>query len=328
MKAALLGVPAALVLLAAWQPLPLYLVSLALFGLPHVLWEAAFLRSRYAARWPLRWWLMLWAALLLQAAARTALWLGALSSDAAVIVDLLSLALLGLVLALAPAGAGWLARGAGLLLAGGMYWLLAHGEVLNALLLLAAVHNFTPLAMAWDLAREMAREDPGGRSHAAARRLAWQITLLFALPLLLAGGLWLLPWQPATGTSHAVHGRLLASQWPTTWGSAALLPALVLAQCLHYYCVLVLLPGAERRRTARPLLGPLLRTLALVLAAAISVYFLHDYLAARKLYAVAAGMHAWIEWPVLLLALLGLHGEGARTPLKATPSPSFAGPRP
>jgi hypothetical protein len=292
-------VPATLVLMACWQPLPLYLASLALFGLPHVIWEASFLRSRFAARWPLRWWLALWVILLVQACARMAVWLGAFGGDAAQILDLLALLLLGAMVALAPSRTGWTARIAGLLLAGAMLLLLDSGEFLTALLLLAVIHNFSPLAMVWDMRRDKAADD------AAGRRLAWYVSFLFVLPLLLAGGLWAMPAIP---DGLAGYGALLDTQLPANWGGehrAALLSAIVLSQCLHYYCVIVLLPQAQRRRSAQSLMSPRMRAMAIGAAVLMCGYYLHDYTGARNLYAVASGMHAWIEWPVLLLALLG-----------------------
>ena len=142
--------PALLVVLALWLPVPLYLASLALFGLPHVVWELGFLRSRYAARWPLRRWLGLSAILLVQAAARGATWSGHFPAASSQIIDLLTLLLLALIVVLAPKGAGWRVRIVGLLLAGAMLYLLEQGEILTVLLLLAVAHNFTPLGLAWD----------------------------------------------------------------------------------------------------------------------------------------------------------------------------------
>ena len=296
-----------LLLAAFWLPLPLYVVSLALFGLPHVIWEMGFLRSRYAGRWPLRWWLALWAVLLAQAGIRGAVWLGTYPATSSQIVDLLSLLMLGMIVALAPSGIGWRARMAGLLMAGALLWLLEQGDVLTALLLLAILHNFTPLAMVWD----MARDDRSGRADPGTRRLAWAISGLFALPLLMAGS----PWGGAIAPSMmAAYRPLLDGQWPLAWGGTqrqALLSAVVLAQCLHYYCVIVLLPRAERRRTTRPVIFPAVRFGALTAAALMLAYYAHDYGGARKLYAVAAGVHAWLEWPVLLMAFLcvGQRGE-------------------
>jgi hypothetical protein len=36
------------------------------------------------------------------------------------------------------------------------------------------------------------------------------------------------------------------------------------------------------------------------------LYFLADFKAARQLYAVAAGFHAWLEFPLILLLFSGL----------------------
>ena len=288
----------ALTLGALYLPVPLYLVSLALFGLPHVIWEMAFLRSRYGARWPAIWWRALWVVLLAQAALRTAVWYGAYPAALSAITDLLALLLLGAIVLLAPRATRWRARLAGAILAGVMFWLLERGEVLSALLILALLHNLTPLALAWDLARD----------HPPARRLAWAISVMFAVPLLLAAS----GWQGGTALLLESHGRLLDGQLPAAWSGAfrpALLSAVVLAQCLHYYCVIVLLPQAERTRTARSVLPSRLRGAALLAAALLATYFLVDYPGARALYAVAAGAHAWLEWPVLLMALLSPVGR-------------------
>ncbi len=152
-----------LLLTALWLPLPLYLVSLALFGLPHVVWEMAFMRSRYAGRWPLGWWFALWTMLLIQAGIRGAVWLGSYPAASSLIADMLALLLLALLDALSPKGAGWRVRAAGLFLAGIVWWLLEQGDILTALLLLAMAHNLTPLALAWDVARD----------YSPARPLAW-----------------------------------------------------------------------------------------------------------------------------------------------------------
>jgi len=284
----------ALVLLALWLPLPLYLTALALFGLPHVIWEMGFIRSRYAARWPLNWWYAVWAVLLVQAGIRTAVWLGSYPASSSLIVDLLTLLLLILIVLLTPLRTGWLARAAVLCVACTLMWLLEHGHTLTVLLLLAMAHNFTPLAMAWD----MAREDPQFRS------LAWKISALFMLPVVVAGSGWA---GAAVPPPVLVYTPLLDGQLPTEWDGThrqALLSAIVLAQCLHYYSVIYLLPRAEIERTGKTVLSTSMQMGALIVVALMLVYYIVDYGAARKLYAVAAGMHAWLEWPVLLMAFI------------------------
>lgn len=297
------GAFVALLLLAAlWLPLPLYMVALALFGLPHVIWEMAFIRSRYAGRWPLAWWLALWAVLLMQAGARGAVWLGSYPATASQIADMLALLLVALVVALGPRGAGWPMRAAGLILAGFVWWLLERGDILMALLMLALAHNFTPLGLAWDMARE----------HPPSRQLAWKISGLFLLPLLVAASGWAGAVVPPVLGAYV---PLLDGQVPREWGGGyrqALLSAIVLAQCLHYYCVIYLLPHAEAQRTAKPLMGAVVRMGASAAAGLMLAYYIYDYSSARKLYAVAAGMHAWLEWPLLLIVFVGMTGRGGK----------------
>jgi hypothetical protein len=289
--AAFLGV---LLPLALFLPLPLYLFSLALFGLPHIVWEMGYLRSRYAARWPRRWWYAVGLVLLLQAGMRAGAWLGGIPAVSSVIADSLALLLLMLVVAFAPFRAGWGVRIAGLLLAAAVMWMLEQGDYLAALMLLAIAHNFTPLAMAWDMARE----------HPPARTLAWTITGFFMLPLLVAASGWAAAFAPLAFASYA---PLLNGQLPPQWGGAyrpALLSAMVLAQCLHYYSVIHLLPRAEKQRIGMAVVAPAVRWGTVLAVVLLLAYFWTDYGMARKLYAVAAGAHAWLEWPVLLMAFL------------------------
>ncbi len=292
-------VAGALLLGALWLPLPLYLVSLAVFGLPHVIWEMGFLRSRYAKRWPWGWWLVLWLMLLVQAGVRSAVWLDATSGTVGQIVDLLSLLVLGLIVVAAPRGAGWWVRGAGLAVAGGVWLLLEHGAVLEALLVLAVLHNFTPLAMVWDMARDASH-------HRRTCALAWAVTGLFLLPVLLAFSGWSGAIVPATLAEH-VH--LLQAQWPLQWvglHQQAMLSAIVLAQCLHYYSMIVMLPREHRQRGGQAVLPHWARLGSWMAVALLIAYYAVDYRGARSLYAVAAGIHAWLEWPVLLMAWLSV----------------------
>jgi hypothetical protein len=137
------------------------------------------------------------------------------------------------------------------------------------------------------------------------RPFAMLVGALFLLPLAVA----CLPWSLVLPLEvQAAHAALLEAQLPPGWGGAqrgAILSAIVLAQCLHYYCVIRLLPEAERRRSGRPVASRGARLLAIGAAAAMLGYFVVDHAEARRLYAVAAGLHAWLEWPVLAMALLG-----------------------
>jgi hypothetical protein len=302
-----------LVSTALLLPLPLYICALALFGLPHVLWELAWLRQRYAEHQPRSWWWAVGSVLLLQAGSRLAIWWDVLDPQAGPVIDLASLGLLGAAVLLGPRSSRP-TRLAGMLLAIAMGWALASDHVLIVLLSLAVLHNFSPLALAWDLARDQPDQRP----------TAWLISILLALPLLITVLPPPLPWwlfdlQATLGDTlnQGLHGlalpllnpSLLDSQLSPSWSDndgrrPALLSALVLAQCLHYLSVIHLLPATKQLRQP-PLLSPRQRSLAFGLSAALVIGFMIDYRSTRGLYAVASGLHAWLEWPILLLAITG-----------------------
>ena len=303
---------ALLLALAVVVPGPLYLMSLAVLGLPHVVWELAFLRSRYQGRWPGGWVAATGAVLLVQLSLRAATWLGAFSPEALQVADLLALLLLMAVVAVAPAG--WAVRSAALLVGVAVMAVLQAGCTTEALLLLALAHNFTPVGLAWNLARD----DP--RQRALARRATAVFLLPVAVVALGAAGLWPAPWvqlghgwlATAWGAGPAAAGGALA---------ASLASAMVLAQCLHYDWVLRVLPAAEHRRTGRAPMPAAPRHAAVAASAALALYFVWDFAGARQLYAVAAGLHAWLEWPVLLLVLLA---PGRRARATPRPAPSVS----
>jgi hypothetical protein len=285
----MLLVGGALAVVAALAPLPLYLLALMLFGLPHVLWELNWIRRTYRNCIPNAWW-GVWALILLvQALARLGAWQGWVQGETTMVVDLVTLALLMMtVIALAYRQGGvraWLVAGAALLLGYGLLWAVNHGDVVAVLVLLAIAHNFTPLLLV----------PPAQRFGDLSARRA--LSLLFTLPWLLAAFLWLL------GTRAAPGGLWMPSEaaWLQPYlaqGFGAVLSGLVLAQCLHYYSVLRLLP------TTLPVPSPRQWQLGAVLVSGgLTAYFVSDFMAARKLYAVAAGVHAWLEFPLILLLL-------------------------
>jgi len=285
---------ASIVLLALFLPPPLYLISLALFGLPHVIWELCFLRSRYAKRWPKPWWIAIWSVLLPDAAIKVMTWRGIVPGEKSRIIDMLTLLVLLALVVFAPRGSSWLVRLAGACLATLMWILLDRGDIVTLLLILALLHNFTPLGLAWDMARE----------HGQARVLAWALCALFLLPLAVA----ISGWSPALlPRSSAPFLSLLDGQFPQGFADdnrPALWSAVVLAQCLHYYCVIALLPKMQERLVDGAVVPAAVKLLTGGMVIALLVYYIMDYAAARQLYAVAAGIHAWLEWPVLLMALL------------------------
>lgn len=289
---------ACLVVLALLIPVPLYLVSLALFGLPHIVWELGYLARRYQKRWSWKWWAPVSVFLALQACARLAVWQGHYAADVGQIADLAALMGLAACLVLAPTPMHWSARLGALTIMLTLLWLLQEGEWLMALLVLAIAHNFTPLGFALDLARSDARQ----------RHMVRELAMYFGLPILVAvsGVSWHDELHIGSG-----QARLLSQQVPASWRhwghEDALMSAVALAQCLHYAAVLRWLPAAVSGPGLPPLIGLRVRWLTGIVVATMLLYYLKDYTAARQLYSVAAGLHAWLEWPILLMVLWGQH---------------------
>lgn len=289
-----------LTLLAMLAPAPLYVVAVSAFGLPHVLWEMAWLRQTLAGRLPAAWWLCAGAVVLLQAVARLGSWRGWLDASAAVTLDMFTLAALALTVVLARRQLvqPWRTLGSAALMAGGLIAAVYADAVFSTLALLSIAHNFTPLALV-----------PSGAALSQRPALTTRPVLLalFALPCGLAVAA--LGWDAFAGGAALDAGVYQPAElrWLAQFDQriAALLPALVLAQCLHYYSVIRLLPQSLESGAWRMDL----KKTAIWGSAALAAYFVLDFKEARGLYAIAAGAHAWIEWPVMLLAIGGIHAQ-------------------
>lgn len=287
-----------LTVLALFFPAELYLISLALFGLPHVICELNYLYQRYAGRWPWRWWLPIGLLLGCQAVVRTGVWLGSHPPDVGQIADLATLMGLALVMAFAPMRVQGLSRILGILMATTILWLLQQGAWLTALLLLSIAHNFTPLGFALDLAREDVRHQTMLRNFLA----------YFSLPVLVV----LIGWSGNDALDISeYHFELLRNQIPIVWQTesagraGAIMSAVALAQCLHYLAVIWWIPRAISTTRPKSLLTQKLGWLAALAVVLLLIYFWTDNSSAKQLYSIAAGFHAWLEWPVLIMQLLG-----------------------
>lgn len=286
-----------LMLLAVMAPALLYVVAVSAFGLPHVLWEMAWLRKTLAGRLPVAWWTCAGTVVMLQAGSRLGSWLGWLDSSVVVLLDLFTLAALVLTVVLVrkllirPR----LTLAGAMLMAGGLMVAVHAGAVFTALALLSIAHNFTPLVLA-----------PTG-ARIAQRPLRPLLLALFFLPLGLVVAI-LIFWWLGTPVNDAASGFAVYQPSELLWLQrfderiASMLPALVLAQCLHYYSVIRLLPQSfEPGKWQMDF-----KWAALLGSAALAAYFALDFKDARGLYAIAAGAHAWIEWPVMLLVMGGV----------------------
>lgn len=291
-------------------PLATYTLALALFGLAHVGAELRFVDLRFAGRLAP---VMPRLAVLLAAgvAARLAGLSGVVPASIAAGAELLCGA--GLVAASLPllARRRVVAAGLGLALVAG-----AVAAPAVTLLGFAVLHNLTPVALVGEAVPRAARP----------RVLVALAVVFFALPALIASGL---PAEAlarlgalapdatllAVGTldDHLgvyVPPALAARDWAVDAFCAA-----VFAQCLHYATVLHVLPRllpAEARRGCLRWPSPPVFLAGLTVAALVLfALFVRDFARARRLYGLAALVHAWIEVPVLLVMLGGSAERGA-----------------
>ncbi len=298
---------------AVAAPLLVYSLSLATFGGAHVLSELRYLDRRFgqgirAGR--------LASILLLLAGAVTARALGVFHLlDTALTVP----AELAFVTALALAAADGATPRAGLAVVLGVgigtATLLAP---FDTIITMALLHNLTPLAFLWEILPPR------------ARRLGIPIALaaFLGLPLLVATG-WprLALGGAASGLDPLGAGSVVdhyRAYLPGALGGTAsaidLFSAAVVAQCAHYAAVILVLPVllARSEPRARGLLPwPGGWTFAGLLAAVctVSLYaFSRGFVEARGLYSIAASVHAWIEIPLVVMALTHGRSRGDQLP--------------
>ena len=297
-------------LVATAMPLVAYAGSLALFGLPHVLAELRYVDGRFGRRLPGSQVAALVGLLGLAVGLRAVGLLGAMDVRDSYVAELGVVAVMAFV-ALPDLVATPL-RAVVALLVGASLALGSWLAPLLTLVLLAVLHNLTPIGFLL--------ERTAGSRH--QRTLAWSLPLLFlGVPLLLATG-WPSAWLAQLGlfapdTTFGSVGALarhrgvfvpepvLATSWATP-----LFTAVTYLQLMHYGAVLLVLPrllaptegGMDRPRLPWPrarVLGLVILGVGLVAA----VSFVQDFRGTRTAYGLIAAVHAWIEIPLLLLAL-------------------------
>jgi hypothetical protein len=287
------AVVAGAALLAAAFPLALYTLSLAAFGLVHVLFELRYVDARFSPRVPRGALAAISFLLLATALERTLGFAGLLPPRTAAVVELALLAgLIGAVLPhlrrFAPLGVAAL----GLVVGALLYAPLA------ALPLLALLHNLTPVGF---LAEAL---PPARRRRAMALCALVFLAVPAAVALLslrLEGG----GWDPLGAGPLGDHLRAFVPA--STPGAAAIFSAAVYLQVMHYAAVVYLLPplAPEWRPAAALLPWPrptLFHRGAAALAALLFVAFALSFRDARAFYGIAASVHAWVEIPLLLIA--------------------------
>jgi hypothetical protein len=303
--AALAAGLAGFAVLAILSPLAGYSLALAAFGLPHVLSELRYVDRRFGRRLEPGLVTMVLAMLAAIVAIRAATVFHLVAPEIGVPAELAGVALLALACAQGAIRRKALALSAGVAL--GTATLLAP---FGTAITLSVLHNLTPLGFFWQIAPQGQR----GRIMVPATAALLGLPLLVAtgLPRLLLQGLGL----PGAGADPLHAGPLSAnlsvyvpSALESSRHAVDLFTASVVAQGGHYIAVIAVLPMLLARLDPRAkglLRWPGRRVFALLcLAVAVAslAAFLAGFAQARAIYGLAASFHAWIELPVLILAL-------------------------
>ena len=286
--AAVLGALAA----AAFVPLLAYSLSLAVFGLAHVLYELRYVDGRFGRRLGsrLRWTL---------AAGLTAL----VAFRALGVADVMDSGLFELGFGCFLAAAVVPAMGARGIAAALLALAIAAGMFLSPLhtfLVIAVLHNLTPVAFL---------------AEARSPMTVPALLVFVGGPLLVASGMLQgLAWWPEvtvlpTGTLEGQLGAFLPPEWHDRPWAAHAFSGVVFAQLMHYAVVIHVLPGLPQDQPLLlwPRRFPLF--VALLTAPLLAAFAWWSFKEARALYGIAATLHAWVEVPILLLALAPTNAE-------------------
>ena len=196
----------------------------------------------------------------------------------------------------------WLAAGAYAVVAGAACTSLAFPDY--HFVVLTHLHNVVPLVFLWEWSRGMPR-----RTRTAFR--AVQASWVVVLPALLLGGVF----DPLAAGSSGWTDRLSRSYAPPGWADTQagvrFVTVFAFMALMHYLVWVWFMPryapdataAFERRLPA--VTGRWAWGLGLGGAAALAVLFATDYERGTSLYAAVASYHAYLEFPVLLMLVLG-----------------------
>ena len=309
----------AFAVLAIIAPLACYTLALALFGLPHVLSELRYVDRRFSRRLDSNLLVRIGAVLVAVVAVRTGTVFHLIPAEVGVPAELAGVA----VLALASAGG----RSRRTVLALAVATIIGTATLLapfGTATSLSILHNLTPLGLLWQLAPQDRR----------TRATALAALPLLAIPLLVATGLPRLALQGLDINSDPLGAWPLADHLyvyvPAVLSHSThaidLFTASVVAQGGHYLAVIVILPLLMQRLDpgcAGLVAWPKGWSFAAVCTVACAVslaVFAEGFANARLLYGIAASFHAWLEVPILILALTGSAQPVSSSPARNEPA--------
>ncbi|MFB7618260.1 hypothetical protein [Kitasatospora sp. NPDC056181] len=197
---------------------------------------------------------------------------------------------------------------------------------------LAHLHNVVPLLFLWEWSRRLVR----GRAAFLALQCGW---VLLVPGLLLSGALdgWLSAGAGWSGWTAKLTAAYTPPGWLTPGVGLRFLAVFAFLQSMHYVVWVWFLPryapdatGAFEQRLPA-LRGGRAWLLGLLAGGLLAVLFAADYAQGRTTYAALASYHAYLEFPVLLMLVLGLGQAPAApaTPLTGpAPTTPLTGPAP
>jgi len=303
-------------------PLAVYVFTIAVLGIPHVVCELRYCDQRFSARAPRSAVLAIGVLLIGIAGLRIAQGADALGARIAVPVELFA------GVALTAAALWFMPRRR--LLGAAIGCAITVGAVyapISTFLVFAWLHNLSPLGFFAEVL---------GRRERRSTLIALLVPFIL-VPAVIASGVlqgamrdWL-GYSVATGPSLFGAGRSVLGAYLNGGAFSAALPlfsAAVAAQVMHYFSVIVVMPQILQRQAGAEVAPSLVRwpswrSLYIGLAAfgvAMGAFNAIDYATARKVYGVAAAIHSWLELPIFLIALGA--GFGAVTPIGARPATS------
>jgi hypothetical protein len=296
---------AAVVVATVAAPLLVYSVSLATFGAAHVLCELRYVDRRFGRSLDARRVGVMGFCLSGAVFARCAGLFGLMQPASAIALELSMVVALALTAAQGRAARRVLAVGVGAALG-----IATLASPFDTVISLSILHNLTPLAFLWEIA--------GRQSRAKSMLIA--VIALIGVPLLVATGMpraalmglgiGTLAADPLGAGPLAQHLYVYVPRPLIAAASAIdLFSASVVAQCGHYAAVIVVLPAmlAARDPMANGLVPWPRAWIFAIGIVGISVLALcgyaNDFVWSRTLYGIAASIHAWIEIPLIVIAM-------------------------
>ncbi|WP_333771487.1 hypothetical protein [Streptomyces sp. IBSBF 2435] len=169
---------------------------------------------------------------------------------------------------------------------------------------LTHLHNVVPLLFLWEWSRGMRR----GRRAFRAVQVGW----VLVIPVLILSG----AFDGLTGSGSGWTDRLSVSYTPPAWqhtdAGLRFVTVFAFMALMHYLVWVWFMPryapdaAAAFERRVPVLSGRRAWALGLGAGAALAALFVSDYDQGTSLYAALATYHAYLEFPVLLMLVLGM----------------------